>query len=310
MNLETLHLYCEIVRVHSFSRGAADNGVSQSAASQAVQQLESELRVQLLDRSKRPFTLTLEGRKFYEACRTLLQNFERTRAEISQARQELAGSVRVAAIYSVGLHEISGQMQRFLSLHPKTRVRLECLHPRQVLEAVIQDEADLGVLSYPPASRALAVVPLQSDPIVLVCHPGHRLARRRTLVATDLNGEPFVAFDSNLSIRKAIDRALRKHGGKVDIVMEFDNVETIKQAIINRAGVSLLPAPTIEEEVRIRTLSAIPLHIPELTRPVAAIHRRNKLLTPVVARFLELLKEQDPQPAQPLRTRPPPLERP
>ncbi len=303
MNLETLHLYCEIVRVHSFSRGAADNGVSQSAASQAVQQLESELRVQLLDRSKRPFALTLEGRKFYDACRTLLQNFERTRAEISQPRQELEGSVRVAAIYSVGLHGISGQMQRFLSLHPKTRVRLECLHPQQVVETVVQDEADLGVLSYPPANRALSVVPLRSDPIVFVCPPHHRLARRRTLAATDLNGEPFVAFDADLSIRKAIDRALRKRNAKAKVVMEFDNVETIKQAIINGAGVSLLPAPTIMKEVGIRTLSAVPLNIPELTRPVAAIHRRNKLLTPAVARFLETLQEVDFQPDHTPRTR-------
>ena len=303
MNLETLHLYCEIVRVHSFSRGAAENGVSQSAASQAVQQLESELHVQLLDRSKRPFALTPEGRKFYEACRTLLQNFERTRAEISQARQELEGTVRVAAIYSVGLHGISGQMQRFLSLHPKTRVRLECLHPRQVVETVVQDEADLGVLSYPPANRALSVVPLRSDPIVFVCPPHHRLARRRTLSATDLNGEPFVAFDADLSIRKAIDRALRKRNAKAQVVMEFDNVETIKQAIINGAGVSLLPAPTIVKEVGIRTLSAVPLNIPELTRPVAAIHRRNKLLTPAVARFLATLQEVDFQPDHIPRTR-------
>ncbi|MCH7979167.1 MAG: LysR family transcriptional regulator [Acidobacteria bacterium] len=303
MNLETLHLYCEIVRVHSFSRGAAENGVSQSAASQAVQQLESELHVQLLDRSKRPFALTPEGKKFYEACRTLLQNFERTRAEISQTRQELEGTVRVAAIYSVGLHGISGQMQRFLSLHPKTRVRLECLHPRRVVETVVQDEADLGVLSYPPANRALSVVPLRSDPIVFVCPPHHRLARRRTLAATDLNGEPFVAFDADLSIRKAIDRALRKRNAKASVVMEFDNVETIKQAIINGAGVSLLPAPTIVMEVGIRTLSAVPLNIPELTRPVAAIHRRNKLLTPVVARFLATLQEVDFQPDHTPRTR-------
>lgn len=303
MNLETLHLYCEIVRVHSFSRGAAENGVSQSAASQAVQQLESELHVQLLDRSKRPFALTPEGRKFYEACRTLLQNFERTRAEISQTRQELEGTVRVAAIYSVGLHGISGQMQRFLSLHPKTRVRLECLHPRRVVETVVQDEADIGVLSYPPANRALSVVPLRSDPIVFVCPPHHRLARRRTLAATDLNGEPFVAFDADLSIRKAIDRALRKRNAKASVVMEFDNVETIKQAIINGAGVSLLPAPTIVMEVGIRTLSAVPLNIPELTRPVAAIHRRNKLLTPVVARFLATLQEVDFQPDHTPRTR-------
>ena len=112
-----------------------------------------------------------------------------------------------------------------------------------------------------------------------------------------------MAFDADLSIRKAIDRALRKRNAKAKVVMEFDNVETIKQAIINGAGVSLLPAPTIMKEVGIRTLSAVPLNIPELTRPVAAIHRRNKLLTPAVARFLETLQEVDFQPDHTPRTR-------
>jgi DNA-binding transcriptional LysR family regulator len=291
MTLEALHLYCEIVRLRSFSRAAAENGISQSAASQSVQLLETELRVLLLDRSKRPFGLTPEGGKFYETCRRMLESFERTRTEITAARQELGGAVRVAAIYSVGLHGISGPMERFLSLYPKARVRLECLHPHQVVEAVVKDEADLGVLSYPPANRALTVLPLRSEPILFVCHPSHRLARRRMVNPADLNGEPFVAFDANLAIRKAIDRALRRRNSKPNVVMAFDNVETIKQAIINGTGVSLLPAPTIVKEVAIRTLSAVPFNIPDLVRPVGIIHRRNKLLTPAVARFLELLRQ-------------------
>lgn len=300
MTLEALHLYCDIVRLRSFSRAAAENSISQSAASQTVQQLEAELRVLLLDRSKRPFGLTPEGGKFYETCRKMLESFERTRTEITAASQELVGDVRVAAIYSVGLHGISGPMERFLSLYPKAKVRLECLHPHQVVEAVIRDEADLGVLSYPPANRALTVVPLRSEPVVFVCHPSHRFARRRMVNPTDLDGEPFVAFDANLAVRKAIDRALRRRNAKVNVVMEFDNVETIKQAIINGTGVSLLPARTIVKEVAIRTLSAVPFNLPGLARPIGAIHRRNKLLTPAVARFLELLKQAEtpePRPA-------------
>ncbi|HWP84511.1 MAG TPA: LysR family transcriptional regulator, partial [Terriglobia bacterium] len=171
MTLEALQLYCDIVRLHSFSRGAAEHNISQSAASQTIQQLETELRVLLLDRSKRPFSVTPEGQKFYETCRQMLHQYEETRLEITRGRQELAGTVRVAAIYSVGLHGMSGPMQRFLSNYPRARVRLECLHPHEVVEAVLADEADLGVLSYPPAKRSLAVVRLYSEPMVFVSHP-------------------------------------------------------------------------------------------------------------------------------------------
>lgn len=294
MTLEALRLYCDIVRLHSFTRAATESGVSQSAASQAVHQLEDELHVALLDRSKRPFGVTPEGTKFYETCRHMLESFERTRTEITTTRHELAGTVRVAAIYSVGLHGISGPMERFLSLYPNARVRLECLHPHQVVAAVVNDEADLGVLSYPPARRALTIIPLRDEPTVFVCHPGHRFAKKKIVNPGDLNGEPFVAFDANLAIRKATDRALRRLGAKPEVVMEFDNVETIKQAIMNGTGVSLLPAPTIVKEVALHALTAVPFNIPDLVRPIGAIHRRHKLLTPAVARFLELLKEFEP----------------
>ena len=305
MTLEALHLYCDVVRLRSFSRAASERGISQSAASQAIHQIETELRMLLLDRSQRPFAPTPAGQKFYDTCRDLLQSYERMRAEITAGQEELAGTVRVAAIYSVGLHGLSGQMQRFLSRYPKARVRLECLHPHQVVEAVIQDEADFGVLSYPPAHRALSVALLRSEPIIFVCHPSHRFARRRLVTATSLNGEPFIAFDGNLAICKIIDRALRKCNVKPNVVMEFDNVETIKQAIIIGAGVSLLPAPTVMKEVAIRTLSAARIDIPGLVRPIGAIYRRNKPLTPVVAQFLHLLEEGADLPSLPSsRSRP------
>jgi DNA-binding transcriptional LysR family regulator len=300
MNLESLQLYCDIVRLRSFSRGAGEHSISQSAASQTIQQMETDLRVRLLDRSKRPFSVTAEGQKFYETCRTILQSYEETRAEITGGQQELAGTVRVAAIYSVGLHGMSGQMQRFLTHYPRARVRLECLHPHQVVEAVLNDEADLGVLSYPPAKRALSVVHLHSEPMIFVSHPAHRLAKKKKVSPADLAGQPFIAFEASLAIRKAIDRALRKQNVKPNVVMEFDNVETIKQAIIIGTGVSLLPAPSVAKEAGIGTLAAVPFDLPELQRPIGAIYRRNKPLTPAVSRFLELLREDPAAPAVPI----------
>ena len=293
MNLYTLKLYCDVARLRSFSRGATASGVSQSAASQAIQQLEAELGAVLLDRSRRPLQPTEEGRGFFEACRTLLQGFEQARAELAASRQRVEGTVRVAAIYSVGLHDMSRHMQPFMAEHPQARVLLECLHPHKVVEAVLNDEADLGILSYPTATRALEVLPLRSEPMVVVTHPSHRLARKRRVAPADLNGEAFVAFDHDLAVRRAIDRALKQHSVRVNVVMEFDNVETIKQAIGIAAGISILPRPTVLKEVEIRTLAAVPLAIPGLVRPIAIIHRRGKRLTPAVARFIELLQKAD-----------------
>jgi DNA-binding transcriptional LysR family regulator len=294
MNLDTLKLYCDIARLRSFSQGASLNRVSQSAASQAIQQLESDLEVLLIDRSKRPFMLTPEGERFYEGSLALLGGFEKLRASVASSRTQVVGIVRVAAIYSVGIHIMSDHTQRFTSLHPQARVRLEYLHPENVVEAVLNDEADLGIMSYPPANRSLTVLPWRSEPMVFVCHPTHRLARRKSINAGDLDKENFVAFETNLRIRKAIDRYLKRHHAQPIIVMEFDNIETIKQAISVGAGASILPQPTITKEVGARLLAAIPLAGPDLVRPLGIIHRRGKTLAPATATFLALLRSATP----------------
>jgi DNA-binding transcriptional LysR family regulator len=296
MHLETLRLYCDVVRLRSFSRGAEQSFVSQSAASQAVQQLEGVLGVTLIDRTKRPFAVTPEGRSFYRACQALLETWEKAKSEVAAVKERVAGSVRVAAIYSVGLHDVSRHMQRFMSLYPEARVQLECLHPHKVVEVVLSGDVDVGIMSYPPADRALSIVTLRSEPMVFVCHPNHRLARRRHVAPSELNGESFVAFDPELTIRRAIDRALRQYNVRVNIAMEFDNIETIKQAIIIAAGVSILPKHTVQKEVGIRTLAMAPLDIPDLVRPVGIIHRRQKPLTLTAARFVDLLREASAEP--------------
>jgi len=293
MNLDTVRLFCEVVRLRSVSRGAGACGVTQSAASQAIQQLETEVDAELLDRSRRPLEPTREGRGFYEACRGLLEGFERARADLAAARRRVEGTVRVAAIYSVGLHDMSRHMQPFMAKHPQARVLLECLHPHKVVEAVLNDEADVGVLSYPTATRTLNVLPLRSEPMVLVTHPSHRLAKRKHVEPADLAGEKFVAFDRDLAVRKAIDRALKQHGVRVEVVMEFDNVETIKQAIGIAAGVSILPRPTVVMESGMRTLATVPVALSGLARPIGLIYRRGKRLTPAVLRFIETLRQAD-----------------
>jgi DNA-binding transcriptional LysR family regulator len=128
--------------------------------------------------------------------------------------------------------------------------------------------------------------------MVFVCHRTHALAKRKMVSYRELEGAEFAAFDRSLSIRKAIDKALRHRGVNVNIAMEFDNIETIKHAITLQSGVSILPQPSVLREVEAGILAAIPLDMPELVRPIGIIHRRQKLLTPTAQTLLEFLQSQ------------------
>jgi len=294
MQLKSLKIFCDVVNRRSFSRAAAENGISQSGTSQVIHQLEERLGVKLLDRSKRPFLLTQEGEIYYEGCRRLVERYAALEERVRTLHAEVAGRVRVASIYSVGLHHMDRYLQEFLAQHPKANVRLEYLHPQRVYEAVKTDQADVGLLSYPKSSRSIECLQWRDEPMVLVTAPSHPLAGEPSLRLEALEGEKIVGFDRDLTIRRKIDRMLSDHQVEVDVVMEFDNIETIKRAVEIGAGVALLPMPTVGREVSSGSLSAIKItsdEACEITRPLGIIHRRGKELSPTVRRFIELLQQ-------------------
>ncbi|MCR4414018.1 MAG: LysR family transcriptional regulator [Thermoguttaceae bacterium] len=291
MNIETLRIFCDVVQHQSFSRGAAANNVSQSAATQSIHRMERHFGVQLVDRNKRPFVLTPEGQACYEGFREVLELYDAVETRVRSLRKEITGLVRVAAIYSVGLHDMARCMQDFMRRYPKAKVRLEYLRPNKVYEAVLNSEVDLGIVSYPAQTPELSVIPLRSEPMVLVCHPKHHLASRDAVTAEHLQDEDFVAFDRELPIRKEIDRYLRQRSVSIRVVMEFDNIETIKQAVEIGAGVSILPQPTVALDVEAGRLSAVRLIAPQLQRPIGIIHRQRKVFSPTATKFIELLQE-------------------
>ena len=290
MNIKSLKIFCDIVARRSFSRAAEDNGISQSGASQVVSQLENRLGVQLIERSKRPLSPTREGQVFFEGCRKIIDRYDALEDEVRSLHEQVAGRVRVAAIYSVGLHHMSRYLQEFMSQHPKANVRLEYLHPERVLESVEHGEADIGVVSYPRSTRTVHAEPWREEPMVLVCAPRHAFARRETIQLAALEGQAMVSFDPDLVIRHEIDRVLAARGVEPNVVMEFDNIETIKRAIEIDAGVALLPEPTVLREVAAGTLASVRIGDEELVRPLGIIHARGKPLAPTVRRFIELLR--------------------
>jgi DNA-binding transcriptional LysR family regulator len=291
MQIESLQIFCDVARYRSFSRAAAANHVTQSAASQAVHLLEKHLDVQLIDRSRRPLRLTPPGRRFFEGCQRLVEQYFELAASVRTAQEQRETAVQVAAIYSVGLGDMSLFVEHFRQLQPHVKVHVEYLHPDRVCERVLDGTADFGLVSFPPRKKALVALPWRDEEMVVACAPEHPLAKQPSVRPERLAGERFIGFDRNLTIRREVDRFLREHGVAVAPEAEFDSIENIKKAVEVGAGVALLPEPTLRREVHGGTLVAVPLEGCRLVRPLAVIQHRQHKLGAAAQRFLDLLRQ-------------------
>ena len=293
MDLERAKLFRDIAQNRSVSKGAKLNGISQSAASQHLQDLEDQLGIPLLDRTSRPLTVTDGGKLYLDMCRDMLRRQDEFQAALERMKAEVEGTVRVASIYSVGLSEMSQLEQEFSRRYPEAHLEVEYLRPEKVYEAVVTDRADLGLLSYPEATKEVTVLPWRQEEMVVAASPYHALAAKSELRPEDLEGLDFVGFDEDLPIRREIDRFLREHHVEVNLTLHFDNLQMIKEAVAHGEGVSIMPARIMEEEVKQGRLVPIPISISSLRlyRPVGIVHRRKKRFHRAGQAFLELLRE-------------------
>ncbi|MFN9261892.1 MAG: LysR family transcriptional regulator [Acidobacteriota bacterium] len=291
MSFEHLKLFRDIGHHRSVSRGASLNAISQSAASQHIQELEKSLSVKLLDRSTRPLTLTSAGRLYYELCRDVLRRKEEFDASLTNLAGDVEGTVRVSSIYSVGLSEMWRLEAEFARRWPEAVLRVDYLRPERVYEAVRTDQADLGLVSYPEPTREIAVIDWRSEEMVVACSPGHPLADFAEIDPLQLNGADFIGFDDELPIRREVDRYLRDRNVAVNLIMHFDNLQMIKEAVMLGSGISIAPARVLQAERDAGRLLAIPLAAPRLDRPRGHLPRRRKKFNRATHQFLSLLQE-------------------
>jgi DNA-binding transcriptional LysR family regulator len=291
MEFERLKLFIDIAHSKSVSRGAADNDISQSAASQHLQELERKLGTELLDRSSRPIAVTEAGKLYLQMCREMLRSRDEFQLAVEKLKSEVEGTVRVASIYSVGLSEMSQLEAEFSRRYPHAHLEVEYLRPEKVYEAVVTDRADLGLMSYPEPNKEVTVLPWREEEMVVAASPYHELAKKAEVQPEDLEGLDFVAFDEDLPIRRDIDRFLREHHVHVNVTLHFDNLQMIKEAVAHGEGVSIMPARIMEEEIRQGRLVPIPIAKLELYRPVGIVHRKKKRFHRAGQAFLDLLRE-------------------
>lgn len=274
------------------------NGISQSAASQHVQELERALAVELLDRSTRPLTITPAGKLYFDFCRDVLRRKDDFETALQRVKEEVEGTLRVASIYSVGLSEMVELERDFSVRQPEAKLHVQYLRPERIYELVLAGEVDLGLISYPEARRDITVIPWRREEMVLAVAPAHPLAQTGGSIAPEeLNGVDFIAFDDDLPIRRHLDRFLKELGVAVNVTLNFDNIQMIKEAVIHNVGISIMPFRTMREDIAQGRLAAVRIADATLFRPLGIIHRKKKKFHRVGQAFMDLLREALPQEA-------------
>jgi DNA-binding transcriptional LysR family regulator len=293
MDLTSLQLFCDIVETQSFTRAAERGFVSQSAVSQRIRELEREYGQALIERGKGKGRAvpTEAGKVLYQGAKSLLSEAAELDARMRGFSEEVAGTVRVATVYSVGLHALPGRLKPFLAEHPKVNVHLEYSQTGKVYQDILSGTADVGIVACPKPRDGIDIIPFADEEVVLICAPEHPLAGLAVIPLRALEGQPFIAFAADIPTRSLMDERLWAAGVKVSITASYDNIETIKNLVEIGSGVALVPEDTAQRETRDGTLVAVPLvDSDRFRRPAGMLLKKNRTRRAAVKAFLEAMR--------------------
>lgn len=291
MQIENFKIFADLVETKSFSKAAKINAITQSAVSQQARAMERHFKALLIDRSQKQFQLTREGVRVYEASKDLLNSYDKLACELQEMKKIISGTIRISTIYSIGLHELPPFIKRFLVDFPSVNVRVEYRRSNLVYEDILHNSVDFGLVAFPVRTRQIEQLPFRDDRLVVIAHPNHALAQfvESGVELKQLAGQKFIGFDPDIPTRKAVDQIFRENKLDIEPVMEFDNIETVKRAVEIDHGIAIVPQATVLQEQQQGSLVVIPFKNKEFTRPLAILHRKGRVLTPAMKKFIETL---------------------
>ena len=293
MHIETLKVFCDVVETGSFSMAALQNFITQSAVSQQLRTLESKYHCKLLERGRSGAKPTPAGDILYRASREILEKYREIDTQLQESAKVVSGALRIAIVYSVGLHELPPYLKEYLREFPQVNVHVEYSRPNKIYDDAIAGRVDLGIVAYPAKHPQVTVIPFRDDRLVVVCPPDHPLSTQRKVSISRLDGEAFVGFERDISTRKATDQLFKDRNVNVRYVGEFDNIETIKRAVEIGQGIAVIPLASVQHELEQGTLKVVHLSDETIMRPLGIVHKKGRHLSPAAMRFIDVLRRED-----------------
>ena len=285
-------MFCDLAETKSFTKTAKRNGVTQSAVSQMLTCLERDFRARLVERDRYFFKLTPQGKAFLEYNREIVRLAGEMEEEIQKTKDARSGIIELAVCHSIALYQLPSVLRRFQQDSPATKVHIRYGNVDRVYANVLENKADLALVSFPRQVKGLKSEQFHQERLVLVCHPQHPLAARPVVTFAKLKGQRFIAWKEIPwpIFLKTLGSNDRFH---YQPLHEFEELEMVKRAVEVDAGISILPEATVLSEVANQTLAAVPLENGGYQQPLAVIYQEAKSFSPDMEKFIQSLKRLD-----------------
>jgi DNA-binding transcriptional LysR family regulator len=287
MDFDQLETFLEVARHASFSRAAEKRFRTQPAISSQIRSLEEEVGAKLFDRSGGRVSLTAAGKAFQKYVEETLDARKTMLVNLAEMESIPRGEIIVGANEGTCLHILPEVFADFKKQYPDVSVNIKRADYGKILESIIDNSVDFGVVSLPVTDNRLTVVLIHRDELVIIAPPNHPLGEMKSASMGEVGAFPLVVPKAGHT-RDALDQLFYERRMKPNYTMELDSSELLKRFVAAGVGVGFIPRSNIEEDVRAKVLVAIPIAEAQVRRDLALVFRKDKALSRAALAFIDI----------------------
>ncbi len=287
MDFDQLETFLEVARLSSFSRAAEKRFRTQPAISSQIRALEEEVGAKLLDRSGGKVSITASGKLFQKYAEETLEGRKGVLTAIAETERVPRGEIIVGANEGTCLHILPEVFAEFKKQYPDVAVNIKRSDYAKILESVIDNSVDFGVVSTPVTDPRLTVMLLHRDELIIIAPPQHPLAKMKSAAVADVAKFPLVLPKAGHT-RDALENLFHERRLKPRYAMELDSSELLKRFVAAEVGVGFIARSNVLEDVRANALVAIPMSDAQVRRDLALVFRKDKALSRAALAFIDI----------------------
>ena len=287
MDFDQLETFLEVARLSSFSRAAEKRFRTQPAISSQIRSLEEEVGAKLLDRSGGKVSITASGKLFQKFAEETLAARKTAMTAIAETERVPRGEIVVGANEGTCLHILPEVFASFKKQYPDVSINIKRADYAKVMESVIDNSVDFGVVSLPVTDVRLTVVPIHRDELVVITPPHHPLARQKSAPIAEVAKYPLILPKAGHT-RDSLEALFHENKLKPRVAMELDSSELLKRFVAVDAGVGFIARSNVPEDVRANVLAVIPLADAKIRRDLALVFRKDKALSRAALAFIDI----------------------
>ena len=287
MDFDQLETFLEVARLSSFSRAAEKRFRTQPAISAQIRALEEEIGAKLLDRSGGKVSLTAPGKAFQKYADDTLQARRAIITAMAEMERIPRGELVVGANEGTCLHVLPEVFSEFKKQYPGVSVNINRLESTGILESVIDNSVDFGVVSLPVNDARLTVVPIHRDELVVITPPKHPLAKMKSVTIVDAAKYPLLVPETGHT-RDAIEQLFHERKLKLNVSMELDSSELLKRFVAADVGIGFIARSNVIEDVQAAVLCALSISDATIRRDLGLVFRKDKALSRAALAFIDI----------------------